>query len=89
MIVTVEKKNGTTFPMPVRWSAQIGGLFTCTGLMTQHDVLQIPEINCASAPFAIYSGIWNEFGYDEDEDFFKNEDVIARIPYGDRGWNYK
>lgn len=89
MTVTAEKKNGTALPIVVRYSPKIGGLYTCTGIMTQYEESQITELNCASAPFAVYSGMWNEFGYDEDDDFFETEDVVARIPYGDRGWNFK
>ena len=59
MTVTVEKKNGTALPIVVRYSQKIGGLYTCTGIMTQYDVSQIPELNCASAPFTVYSGMWN------------------------------
>ena len=88
MLLTVVKEVGTVSNAVVRYSPQIGGLYSCTGVLTRYEEQDIAKWVGASAPFVVYSGLWNQYGHDEGEDFFKEGNVVVRIPYAEKGWNF-
>ena len=91
MKVQIKSKSGLVYSVVVRWSNTIDGLYTtermlssCTG-----GRIDVRNIMCASAPFAVYVGDWNDYGFAEPIEFYDEKNVVGRVPFGDMNWNYQ
>ena len=89
MKVQAQSESGLVYGVIVRWSRAIQGLYTTRSMLRQCLKGRDVKLDYASAPFTVYRGDWNNFGLEEDKDFFAESNVDSRVPYVDSNWNYK
>ena len=91
MKVQVKSKSGLVYSVVVRWSNAINGLYTTKGVLAgcTGGQLELSDIFCASAPFTVYVGGWNDYGFTEPPEYYDEKNVAGRVAFGDMNWNFQ
>ena len=88
MVVVVETNNGLRHNVIVRWSDKIKSLYTVEKVMLVGNCPPSEAVR-ASAPFAVYKGMWTFSGWEPEGDFFDESNKVCDVRYEDGSWNYR